>query len=168
MNFDVFQPRYFAKSLVSMARQVLPPSVYKARGVKGLEIMDINVLRFIDRLRKNLGVPLTVNNWSVGGGYSQSGLRDVNHYGTYEAMEKSVSMHKYGKALDFRSNHIFAHEVRKHIIENKHLYPEVSFLEVGRTWVHVDCRTRLNNTWCRFWHPRLGFITEQEVLEQKL
>ena len=166
--FKVFQPKYFAKSLDSMAKQVLPPSIYKVRGVKGLELMDVNVLRFIDRLRKNLGVPLTVNNWSVGGGYSQSGLRDVGHYGSYAAMERSFSTHKYGKALDFRSNHMFPHEIRKHIIENQHLYPMVSFMEVGITWVHVDCRTRLSDTWCRFWHPKLGFITRQEVLAQKL
>ena len=164
-NFEVFQPKHFATSLTSMAKQLVPPEVFAERGVKSLELIDDRLLVFIDKLRHNLGVPLTVNN---GTSYTQSGLRDVNHYGTYEKMAASYSQHKYGKALDFRSSKMSSREIRKHIIENRELYPEITFMEVGISWVHVDVRTRLEPVWCRFWHPKKGFVSMEDVLVENM
>ena len=165
MKYEVFKPQHFATSLDSLAKQVLPPEVYKKYGVTGLQFIDDRLLTFIDKLRKNLGVPLVVNNGST---YTQSGLRDEDFYGTPEKLCKSFSQHRFGRGVDFRSSKMSSQEIRRHIIENKHLYPEVSFIEVGISWVHIDVRTRMTNEWCRFWSPSEGFVTEQEVLERNL
>lgn len=165
---EAFKPKHFAKSLSSMARQLVPKAVYEKRGVKALALIDDRLLTFIDTLRGNLGVPLTVNNWANGGNYSQSGLRDIRHYGTQAKMDRSFSQHKYGNALDFRSSKMPAQEIRQHIIENKGLYPMVSFMEVGISWVHCDCRTRLTDQQIQYWSPTEGFLSEEEVLERGL
>lgn len=171
----MWTPKYFAKTLESLAKQVLPPEVYKFRGVRGLELMDERILITLDTLRLNLGIPITVNSWAWGGNRTQSGLRDQYHYKNLEDYLKSFSQHKYGNALDFKVRGLTAHEVRKHIIENKHLYPSISFMEVGKlsngeemTWCHIDCRNRLSEEQITYWSPKHGYVEEQRVLDQKL
>jgi len=173
-----FEPKYFATTLESFARQVLSPKAYAKRGAKGLEIMDVNILQFLDDLRGNIGAPLLVN----GGGYTQSGLRDVDFYGTSDKMNNSYSAHKYGKALDIKCSTMTAHDVRKHYIGNKDKYPQITFVEVGpvyktidgvktqveMSWAHFDCRTRITNEDVRYWSPVLGFVSEERVLKEKL
>lgn len=171
MSRIFWEPKYFATSLDSLARQVLPPSVYAVRGVNGLRMMNLALLKDLDTLRKNLGKPITVN----GGGRTQSGLRDLGHYGTYENFFKSWSMHKYGNALDFIVSGMEAWEVRRHIIENKHLYPSITMLEVGllsngksMSWVHISSQMLTSDTGMLFWSPKYGYVTEERVLTEKL
>lgn len=175
---EQFKPQHFATTLQGFAHEVLPPDVYKARGVKGLQLMDIRLLYFVDDYRGSFGKSIVVNSYSWGGGYSQSGLRDVGHYGTHAAMAKSYSIHKYGGAIDFRSNHATGHELRKHFIENKEKFPQISFVEVGpvkksgewvdMTWGHFSTQTRTDWVGVRYWSPKYGFVTEEFVLENKL
>lgn len=171
----MFKPKHFAPTLDSFARQTLPPAIYNKRGVAGLELMDERILVTLDDLRGHIDVPLLVN----GGGdkrdvYTQSGLRDIGHYKTYEVMEGSFSQHKYGRGIDCRSSKMSAHDIRKHIIENKHLYPHISFMEVSPIggnnmgWVHFDCRTRITEEDIRYWSNDLGYVSEERVLEEKL
>ena len=160
----MWTPQYFANDLDSLAKQVLPPKVYKARGVKGLRLIDNRLLEFIDQLRYDLGIPLTIN----GGGYTQSGLRDVDHYGSQEAMDKSWSTHKYGSAIDFRSPEMSSHEIRRHIIANKKRYPMITFMEVGISWVHVSTQTRITEEDILYWSPRLGYVSESVVIDDQL
>ncbi len=179
---EQFKPQHFSKTLQGFAHEVLPPDVYQARGVKGLQLMDIRLLYFIDDYRGSFGKPIVVNSYAWGGGFSQSGLRDVGHYGRYDAMARSFSTHKYGKAVDFRSKHATGHELRKHFIENKEKFPQISFVEVGpvkkkvdgetvwvdMSWLHGDTRTRTDWEGVRYWSPKYGVVTEEFVLENEL
>ena len=168
---QLWVPKYFAKSLDSLARQVLAPSIYAVRGVKGLRMMDIRLLIDLDNLRLNLGLPVIVNNAMR----EQSGLRDLGFYKTASKYFASWSMHKYGKAIDFKVIGMPAWEVRKHIIENKEKYPSLTFLEVGplaggedMTWTHISSQTLLDGDDMLFWSPMLGYVTEEQVLADKL
>lgn len=163
----MLKPKYFAKSLDDFARQVVPEQIYKQRGVKSLELMDQRILETLDDLRHNLGVPLTVNSWAWGGGRTQSGLRDQFFYKSVDEYLKSFSQHKAGRGIDIVCS-LPAYEVRKHIIENRELYPHVSFMEVQIEWTHLDARTRIDEDWCKFWSPKEGFLSEEEVLSRKL
>lgn len=176
MSIDNYEP--FASSLDNLAKQLLPPHIYSKRGVKGLELIDSRIITFICNLRRNLNRSIVVN----GGGRTQSGLRSVEFYGSLEAMDKSFSQHKYGRSLDFVVSGMEAWEVRRHILENKHLYPEITFLEVSpvkkvvegedinapMTWTHVDVRTQLYGGSITCWSPVLGVVTEDKVLSEKL
>jgi hypothetical protein len=171
---EKFVPQHFAKTLDKFAKEVLSQEVYEARGVKGLQLMDIKILYFIDDFRGNIKVPITVNDWSWGGGFNQSGIR--------KPKEGSYSQHFYGNAVDFRTRHKTGHELRKHFIENKEEYPQISFVEVGpvektiegkkqwvdMTWFHGDTRTRTDWEGVRYWSPKHGFVTEEFVLENEL
>ena len=170
---NLWTPKYFAKTNESLAKQVLPPEVYKTRGVRGLQLMNQHILETIDELRYNLDAPLIVNSDRYG--RTQSGLRDEQYYKTTEDYLRSKSQHKYGNALDFISPCISSQEIRKHIIENKELYPHISFLEVGKlqggkdmTWCHIDCRMRLDKDPIKYWSPLYGFVEEERVLDEKL
>lgn len=175
-------PKYFAKSLDAMAQEVLPKEFYEKHGVVGLNQMDERVLRFLDVLSCNLTkqegrkVGITVNSWKWGGVRNQSGLRIADFYPTVGEYVYSRSQHKLGRAVDFKVKGMPAHEVRKHIIENKHLYPDISFIEVSpidkkgkaMTWIHVDVRLRLDNDQIKYWSPVLGYVSESKVLKEKL
>ncbi|KFA99388.1 D-Ala-D-Ala carboxypeptidase family metallohydrolase [Vibrio sp. ER1A] len=145
-------------------QEFVSPSIYSKRGVKSLELMDERILRTIDDLRVNLGKPITVNNWLWNGQRKQSGYRDQSFYSTDSEYASSLSQHKYGRALDFLVKGMSAPDVRRHILENKHLYPYITFIEVDIEWCHIDCR----NGELRCWSPSKGFVSEERVLKDNL
>ncbi|MBY8157108.1 D-Ala-D-Ala carboxypeptidase family metallohydrolase [Vibrio fluvialis] len=154
----MYQPEHFKP------QEYVSETLYKRRGAKSLELMDERILKTMDTLRERLGAPITINNWLWGGDRNQSGLRDDSFYKSDSAYADSLSQHKYGRAVDFLVKGIPAHEVRKHILENRELYPAITFLEVGINWVHIDCR----NGEFRCWSPDNKFHTPAEVIKNKL
>ena len=139
----MYTPKHFK------AHEFVPKSIYDRRGERSLELIDDRILITMDTLRENLGKPITVNNWYWGGGFSQSGLRTVEHYGTLEKYEDSLSQHKFGRGCDFRVDGMTPTMVREHIYQNKDKYPHISFVEEETpTWIHIDVRnTKAITTW---------------------
>lgn len=164
----VLDPRPLCKDLTQLAKELVPPDVFKARGVNALISMDERIIKALIVLRKLTGKPITINSWSWGGQFSQRGLRTAEFYGNIDKYLQTMSQHKYGRGLDFDVKGMTPHEVRKVIIENRYKFPDISFIEVGINWVHIDCRLRLDNDWCKFWHPKEGFLSQEEVLERGL
>ncbi|ELH4810082.1 hypothetical protein Q9X96_003116 [Vibrio vulnificus] len=146
------------KSKYFKVEELVSKSMFNQRGQKAVELIDERVLMTLDSLRTNLGKPITVNNWLWGGDFQQRGLRDRGFYKSDADYVSSLSQHKYGRAVDFDVKGLSAKEVRKHIIENQHLYPHISFLEVDINWVHFDCR---NNDELTLWSPSRGFIDQE-------
>lgn len=171
-----FEPKYFATSLGQFAKEVLPPSIYNKWGVQGLRKMNQRILEFLDEFRHDCGVPLTVNSWSWGGTRSQSGVRDVNFYGSYSNMAESLSDHITGNALDMISTKLTAHEIRAKFIEREQYYYEkygINFVEVsplsddsGMSWAHFGIRVDFYGV-VKYWSPKLGYVTKEKVLENK-
>jgi len=123
------------------AQELVPPSVFDIRGDKSIQLFDVNALKLLDWLRDRYG-SATVNNWSWGGNFSQSGLRTVEHYGSFEKYNKSFSQHKYGRAFDVKFKSKTAEEVRtdlKAMWELKGLGFSIT-LEDDVSWLHVDTR----------------------------
>jgi len=96
--------------------------------------MDWRILRMADRLRKDFG-PMICNDWFFGGTRSQCGLRQAGmpHY-------KPGSQHTFGRALDLFSMDYAADEIRDAIKKDRKRYKDVTGLEEGVTWLHIDCR----------------------------
>jgi uncharacterized protein YcbK (DUF882 family) len=118
-------------------KELVPEEVYIDRGEKSIEIMDKELLVFIDNLRDHLGRRITINTWEWGGLYSYRGLRTENstHY-------KPYSQHTFGKALDFDVDGMTAEAVRQWIVANRNMewVQPITFIEGDVGWVHVDTR----------------------------
>lgn len=174
---SVFKPKYFATSLDSFAKQVVPPSMYNRWGVQALDKMDQRILEFIDEFRYDCAVPLTCNDYSWGGRFSQRGVRDVGQYGTYHKMEASRSDHLVGRAADLVSSKMTGHELRLKFIEKEQYYFEkygVNFIECGKlkdgsdqSWFHVSINIDLGQG-VQYWSPKFGFVDKDRVIKEKL
>jgi hypothetical protein len=96
-------------------------------------LFDENLLRVIDRLREDLGKPITINTWKNKGEFSLRGFRPKN-----SKVGAINSPHKKGKALDFDVKGMNAQEVRDYIVKHQTKYPEIKRMEKDVTWVHID------------------------------
>lgn len=171
-----FKPKYFSTSLEQFSKEVLPPDIYNKWGIQGLRKMNQDVLEFLDEFRFGCGVPLTVNSWSWGGNRTQSGLRDVNFYGSQDKMDASLSDHITGNALDIISSKLTAHELRAKFIEREDYYYEtygINFIEVGSlsdgspmSWFHAGKRVDFYGE-VKYWSPKKGYVTKEDVLKNK-
>jgi predicted transposase YbfD/YdcC len=135
--------------------ELVPKETYLIRGDKALQLMDKELLVFIDTLRTELGKSITINDWKWGGSFQYRGLRvpASEHF-------KQYSQHTYGKALDFDVKGMSAEQVRQWIIDNRDLdwVKPVSFIETDVNWVHVDTRPiPENQLW--LWSPKTNVTT---------
>lgn len=134
------------------AYELVPRKVYEDRGEKAIQLMDRELLVFIDKLRETLDRSITINNWKWGGPFQYRGLRtpDSDVYSQY-------SQHSFGKALDFDVKGMTAKQVRQWIIDNRHLdwVKPIGFIEDGVNWVHVDTRPT-DNFSLVVWHVKTG------------
>ncbi|AJT61198.1 hypothetical protein AVU32_gp357 [Vibrio phage ValKK3] len=152
-------------------QELVTPQMYRDWGEKCWTLFDDRLLRTLDALRERFG-PCTINDWSWGGSFDDSGMRDENFYGSTQKYLASRSQHKYGRAADCKFRDIAAHEVRKYILENPDEFPYVKFIECGplksgnaMTWVHIDVR---NGTDVYCWSPKEGVISHSEVIRRQL
>lgn len=137
----MYIPKYFKPE------ELVPPDIFEKRGDKSIELIDERVLFTLDRLRETFGT-CTVNNWSYGGAYSQSGLR------TPDSEDFSpTSQHTFGRAMDCKFKDVPADKVREQVIENKFLFPYITFIEDDISWFHFDVR---NCQRIILWSPKTG------------
>ena len=103
--------------------------------------------RLLDTLlviREAINKPIYVNNWDMGGEFSQRGFRcnRCNLVKEKTALEKLyVTEHSQGMGIDFDVKDMTAEEVRKWIVSNKILLPHPIRLESDVNWVHLGVRT---------------------------
>lgn len=140
--------------------ELVPQHIFELKGLSSIELMNPKILDVADTLRELTGVPLTINNWKWGGNRNWSGLRDAT-----SSYYSPTSQHSFGNAIDVVNKHISAHEVRNLILDNTDLFPYVTFLECGISWVHIDVR---EGNGIKLWVPKRGFITKEEFLTEKL
>lgn len=170
-----FTPKYFATTLEQFAKEVLPPKVYREKGIQGLRMMDQSVLEFLDEFRKDCGVPLTVNTpWDET--FTQSGLRDDDFYGSFDKLFWSLSDHSRGAGIDIKCSK-GGHWLRKRFIEREQYYYEkygINFIEVGllkgnkaMSWAHFSRRVDFYGE-PKYWSPVYGYVTKERVLEDSL
>lgn len=124
--------------------ELVPPSVFEARGEKAWELLDDRLLRAVDALRERFG-PATINNYKWGGDRQWSGLRmsESPWFSPY-------SQHTFGRAADLIFKDVEADKVRKWL-ERWHDYEVrdcltnaellgITGIEKGISWVHIDVR----------------------------
>jgi len=113
--------------------ELVPPEIINLPEDYLWELFDENILRVIDNIRETLDRPITINNWKIGGSFSLRGFRPKN-----TKIGAPQSAHKLGKAIDFDVKGMTAEEVRKYLIKNYKLFPEIGRIEDDVNWVHID------------------------------
>ena len=140
----IYQPKFFK------IQELVCEHVYNKWAGKPdfiLNFFDPRLLVTLDFIRERLGKPITVNNWKIGGSFSQRGLR-CNICDLVASKTKKgqiyMSSHSLGKACDFDVKGMSAKEVRDYIVRHADELPYPISLEDDVTWVHLDMRF-LNN-----------------------
>lgn len=136
--------------------ELVPEDYYKKFGEKCWEILDERALKTLDALREKFGA-MTINNYKWNGPSQYRGVRTSGYYGSADKNDNSRSQHKYGRAFDVTFKNHSAKEVRDYVLDNQKEFPYITFLEVGISWFHFDCR---NCEPIKLWHPDKGFVNE--------
>lgn len=108
--------------------------------------LDVRLLSNLLFIRKVRGLPITINNWSTGGGFSQRGFRENTCNIVYEktvAGKLYCSAHTRGAAVDFNESHASAENTRNWLEDQSEALPYPCRLEWKKngepiSWVHLD------------------------------
>ena len=145
-------------------QEIVSRETYNIHGDSILQVFNVDLIEFLDNFHSFLSnhyegkVSIVINDWSWGGRFSQRGLRDFSYYGSVYKFGQSRSQHKYGNAVDMDVYiddvvRISPSELRKLVIDNRELWPRLSFIEDGVNWLHVDFR---NTPFLTLWHVDTG------------
>jgi hypothetical protein len=135
--------------------ELVPEHIFKQRGQRAWELFDYRALLTLEWLRANLGKCM-VNDWKVGGQYSQSGLRTFEFYMqdgktsaavAHKKISESLSQHKFGRAFDCKFEDYTAEQARQFIKDNWESsgFDWAITLEEGVNWLHFDTRLQKEN-----------------------
>lgn len=120
--------------------ELVCPHVFQRDGENAWRYFSNEYLETLVAIREILNLPMTINNWSKGGKFSQRGLRcnicDLVASKT-RGGQLYVSAHMLAQGFDF-STTIPAHNVRDILKKNVDKLPYPIRLEKDVTWVHVD------------------------------
>lgn len=118
-------------------QELVAPELYKARGERAWELLDPRALVTLQQLRDTFG-PCTVNNWHVGGSYTESGLRAFG-----STTGAAYSQHKFGRAFDCKFKNVTPAEVSRYVLARASAFPYITVIEnvaYTPTWFHFDTR----------------------------
>ena len=125
-------------------QELVCPHMYDKFREYAWNFFDPRLLDTLLVIREAINKPIYVNNWDMGGEFSQRGFR-CNRCSLVKektALEKLyVTEHGQGMGVDFDVKGMTAEEVRKWIVSNKILLPHPIRLESDVNWVHLGVRT---------------------------
>ena len=104
----------------------------------GIELINQKLISVCQKIRDIIGFPIYINNWSSGGLYNWSGLRNINC-----PIWKVGSFHNLGMASDLHVYKISSIDLFQIIYDNSKILMPMGLggMEIGtRGWVHVDIR----------------------------
>lgn len=131
------------KSKYFKIQELVSKNVYDKYGDKCWEFINPKIIIFLDRLRKDLDKPITVNNWFWKGEFQQRGLRANKDPMVIMKNDYYLSQHCLGNAVDFNVKDMSIKEVYNYIINNYNKYMDcisrIENIDTAPTWVHVDC-----------------------------
>jgi uncharacterized protein YcbK (DUF882 family) len=124
-----YVPKYFA------VQELVPPQIYKARGVHAITVFDARILYSLDQIREHYGAKIRVNDWHQGGQFTQRGFRTAQQVGA------ELSQHRFGRAVDFDIAGVTAEEFRSDVRTGKLScrLTYVTRIEDDTSWIHIDC-----------------------------
>jgi hypothetical protein len=125
-------PRYFEP------QELVSPEYYDIWGANSYNLFHPHILRCLDNFRASYGSPLTINNYTSGGAYSESGLRNPT-----TSTGAKRSWHKKGVAFDLKAKDM--DKLREFISKyaSQFFISRVENFAHTKTWCHVEFSTEL-------------------------
>jgi hypothetical protein len=128
-------------------RELVCPHVYDKFREYAWNFFDPRLLDTLLVIREKIGKPIYVNNWDMGGNFSQRGLRSnlspiVKEKTSLEKLY--ISAHCQGMGVDFNVVGMSVADVHKWLKENQILLPypiRLEDIESAPTWIHLDVRS---------------------------
>lgn len=119
-------------------QELVCKDVYERFGEKAWDFFDPRLLSVLLFIRRNLGKPIYVNNWKIGGNLQQRGYRCNLCEIVKNKKSLYCSAHMRGQAVDFTVKGCTAEYVRQWLMNNDYRLPYNIRLEADVTWVHLD------------------------------
>ena len=124
-------------------QELVSPELYDMLGDNTWKLFDKGFLEDVDRfasdVKRDLGVSgVIINDWLWGGGYTQSGFREMS-----SSVGAARSAHKSGKAVDMKFKGCTIKDAYDYLIKYQDRYPNISRVEdiaYTESWLHVDCK----------------------------
>lgn len=125
-------------------QELVCPHVYDKFGLYAWQFFDPRLLDTLLVIREKIAKPIYVNDWDMGGNFTQRGFRCnicplVKEKTSLEKLY--VTAHSQGMGVDFDVKGMSAEEVRKWIKDNQILLPHPIRLEEDVNWLHLDTRS---------------------------
>lgn len=125
-------------------KELVCPRVFNKFGQYAWRFFDPRLLETLLVIREKINSPIYINNWDMGGDFTQRGLRSNLSPLVKEktALDKLyLSAHLQGMAVDFDVKGMTAQEVRDWIKDNQIFLPYCIRIEDDVNWVHIDTRS---------------------------
>lgn len=134
----------FYRSTHFRIEELVPRETFRQLGGLAWILFDNRLLYTLDCLREYFDFPLIVNDWKWGG---------TNHFRGFRPSDCTVgvkySQHRFGRAIDLKPGHnginCTAEYMRLEIIANSKLFPHITSMEDGVSWLHFDIRNTNND-----------------------
>jgi hypothetical protein len=124
--------------------EFVPKSIWDKYGTFSTRFIDKQLPIMAQGVRDFYKTGVTINDWSWGGGYSESGFRDPN-----TSTGAPLSSHKRGMAIDIKVKGVESSQVYKDVVGQWDIYFKalgVTSIEEGTVgWTHLSCEwTNIN------------------------
>lgn len=117
--------------------EVISPEIYKQCGMMSASFISERLIFGVEKLRRALDKPITINNWMFGGEFKHSGLRPMDC-----AEGAKWSDHKFGHAMDIKIAGMHSFDVQiyieQHWLDYSQFFTAVEKHTDG--WTHVSDR----------------------------
>ena len=115
--------------------EIVDSKTFKQYGLDCWQLFPLASLTMLENIRKFFNVPITVNNWHIGGDFQYRGYRPV-----WCPIGATRSPHKTGKAFDMDVQGITAEEARSIIKADmgNPLLANIQRIEAEVNWLHID------------------------------
>lgn len=123
--------------------EFINPDTYKKFGYKSQRYIRPELIQIAQLLRDFTKLPITVNDWATGGGYSESCLRDFN-----TSTGAKYSAHKFGAGMDLKIGDLTSTQMAHIIIDNyEDIFKPLGITRIEnpeftrgkyRDWLHID------------------------------
>lgn len=124
-------------------QEFVPPQIYNQFGEKSIWFINPQIIKIAEFVRSFFNKPVTINNWHVGGTYTESGFRMPD-----TTTGAKLSAHKRGQAVDIKMSGVDYEHIRKTILENEKKFIDAgvtTFEDGTKTWLHLDCRYTMSD-----------------------
>lgn len=126
-------------------QEFVPPAIYAQYGDRSQWFIDPKLVEIAEFIRAEFDLPVTINNWHIGGKFQERGYRVPT-----TTTGARYSQHKFGNAIDFNIQGIPSPEVAEWIKASfAYLKPlgltAMEHPDDTPTWTHVDVRWHLGD-----------------------